>query len=36
MKLDPFLYSAENRKYHGVGDYIGEAYAAGKAFSIGI
>jgi flavin reductase (DIM6/NTAB) family NADH-FMN oxidoreductase RutF len=32
MKLDPFLYTAENRKYYGVGDYISEAYTAGKSF----
>ncbi len=32
LKLDPFLYTAENRMYHGVSDYIGKAYTIGKSF----
>lgn len=32
MKLDPSLYTAENRMYHGVSDYIGKAYTIGKSF----
>jgi flavin reductase (DIM6/NTAB) family NADH-FMN oxidoreductase RutF len=32
MKLDPFLYTAENRTYHGVSDYIGKAYTNAKSF----
>ncbi|MGD8519527.1 MAG: flavin reductase family protein [Desulfobacterales bacterium] len=31
-KLDPFLYAAESRTYHGIGDYIGKAYTNVKAF----
>ncbi len=32
IKLDPFLYAAESRTYHGVGDYIGKAYTNAKSF----
>jgi len=32
LKLDPFLYAAENRTYHGVSGYIGNAYNIGKSF----
>ena len=32
LKLDPFLYAAENRTYLGVSGYIGNAYDIGKSF----
>ena len=31
LLLDPFLYSAEIRKYYGIGEYMGRAYDIGKA-----
>ena len=31
-KLDPFLYAAESQTYHGVGDFIGNAYTNAKSF----
>ena len=33
LLLDPFLYSAETRKYYGIGGYMGRAYDIGKAIS---
>jgi len=32
LKLDPFLYAAEQGKYYGVDGYIGDAYNMGKQF----
>jgi len=30
MKIQPLIYAPENRSYHGVGGYLGEAFSIGK------
>jgi flavin reductase (DIM6/NTAB) family NADH-FMN oxidoreductase RutF len=32
LKIDPVIYTPENRNYHGIGKYLGKAFAIGKEF----